>query len=195
MLVAALALAGSPAAAQGASNCAFLLGFQTLYSLIPAEVGSCLDDEAHDPNTGDAVQHTTGGLLVWRRADNWTAFTNGYRTWINGPQGLAQRSNTVRFSWEANPDHLPLVAGAAISMPSNAAATLAGSVVTANKKTVTLASLDGHQFYMSASKRATTIYCDDDPGRKALSAKNAVGYPSFAAALTARPAGRLHRPC
>lgn len=195
VLVAALALTASPAAAQGAPTCTFLLGFQTLHHLIPADVGSCLDNEAHDPSTGDALQHATRGLLVWRRADNWTAFTDGYQTWINGPLGLAQRLNTLRFSWEANPDHLPLVAGTAISRPLNTAASLTASVVTANKKTVTLASLAGHTFYMSSSKRAKTIYCDDDLGRKALSAKNAVSYPSFAAALAARPAGRLHRPC
>jgi hypothetical protein len=54
-----------------------------------------------------------GGLLVWRKADNWTAFTDGYRTWINGPAGIQQRLNTQRFSWEPNPDNLPaeLVSG------------------------------------------------------------------------------------
>jgi hypothetical protein len=42
-------------------------------------------------------------LLVWRKADNWTAFTDGYRTWLNGPQGLQQRLNTELFPWEAAP--------------------------------------------------------------------------------------------
>ena len=48
-------------------------------------------------------------MLVWRKADNWTAFTNGYWTWINGPGGLVKRLNTQRYSWEANPENLPLV--------------------------------------------------------------------------------------
>jgi len=74
-------------------------------------VGNCLEDEGHTPQNGDGLQHTTNGLLVWRKADNWTAFTNGYWTWINGPNGLVQRLNTQRFPWEANPDGLPLVAG------------------------------------------------------------------------------------
>jgi len=39
--------------------------------------------------------------MAWRKADNWTAFTNGYLTWINGPTGLVNRLNTDRFSWEA----------------------------------------------------------------------------------------------
>ena len=52
---------------------------------------------------GDSNQQTTGGLLAWRKADNWTAFTDGYRTWINGPNGLEQRLNTERFEWEQDP--------------------------------------------------------------------------------------------
>ena len=90
-----------------AASCSFVLGFKTLHDLIPQQVGDCLDNETYGAN-GDSLQHTTGGLLVWRKADNWTAFTDGYHTWINGPYGLAERLNTQRFSWEANPDHLPL---------------------------------------------------------------------------------------
>ena len=59
------------------------------------------------------LQQTTGGLLVWRKADNWTAFTDGYRTWINGPNGLVQRLNTERFEWEA--DYAP---GGGIATPT-----------------------------------------------------------------------------
>jgi hypothetical protein len=40
--------------------------------------------------------------MVWRKADSWTAFTDGYRTWINGPFGLQQRLNTQRFPWESD---------------------------------------------------------------------------------------------
>ena len=43
------------------------------------------------------MQQTTGGLLVWRKLDNWTAFTNGSITWINGPFGLQARANTRTF--------------------------------------------------------------------------------------------------
>jgi hypothetical protein len=89
--------------------CSFRLGFATLHDLIPDVVGSCLDDELHNPPTGDALQHTTNGLLVWRKSDNWTVFTDGFQSWVNGPLGLQQRLNTQRFWWEANPDHLPIV--------------------------------------------------------------------------------------
>jgi hypothetical protein len=52
------------------------------------------------PANGDGLQHTSGGLLVWRKADNWTAFTDGFQTWINGPTGLQERLNTARLPWE-----------------------------------------------------------------------------------------------
>jgi hypothetical protein len=95
------------AAPTSAASCQFLLGFKTLHDLIPASVGSCVTDEQHDPINGNAVQLTAGvnnagGLLVWRKADNWTAYTDGYRTWLNGPNGLQQRLNTDRFPWEAD---------------------------------------------------------------------------------------------
>jgi probable HAF family extracellular repeat protein len=90
-------------------SCQLVLGFKVLHDLVPSTVGNCLDDEGHNPANGDALQHTSGGLLVWRKADNWTAFTDGYHTWVNGPYGLHERLNTQRFSWEANPDGLPVV--------------------------------------------------------------------------------------
>ena len=99
----AAAAIGAPwwnrAAAQ-APACTFVLGFATLRDLIgAATVGDCLEDQRFAAN-GNAEQRTTGGLLVWRKADNWTAFTDGYQTWLNGPQGLQRRLNNERFSWE-----------------------------------------------------------------------------------------------
>ena len=103
-----------------AAECQFILGFNTLRDLIGHEiVGECLEDEHHN-STGDSVQQTTGGLLVWRKADNWTAFTDGYRTWVNGPNGLEQRLNTERFEWEA--DYAP--GGIATPTPTPAPAVL-----------------------------------------------------------------------
>ena len=80
-----------------AAECQFVLGFKTIHDAIPVQVGDCRDDQAF-ASTGDATQHTGGGLLVWRKADNWTAFTDGFRTWVNGPAGLQQRLNTERFT-------------------------------------------------------------------------------------------------
>ena len=96
-----------------AAECQFVLGFNTLRDLIGHNiVGECLENEHHN-EIGDSVQQTTGGLLVWRKADNWTAFTDGYRTWINGPNGLVQRLNTERFEWEA--DYAP---GGGVATPA-----------------------------------------------------------------------------
>src|SRR5438105_2925380 len=82
-----------------AESCQYVLGFRVLYDALPATVGACQDNQAFVAN-GDALQHADGGLLAWRKADNWTAFTNGYRTWVNGPNGIQQRLNTDRFPWE-----------------------------------------------------------------------------------------------
>lgn len=88
-----------------AADCQFILGFATLRDLIGHEiVGECLENQRYAAN-GNAEQQTTGGLLVWRKADNWTAFTDGHRTWIAGPNGLQQRLNWQRFPWE--PDYAP----------------------------------------------------------------------------------------
>jgi len=113
VLLAGVLAAPASAWAQAAPACQFILGFNTLDTLDAADIGTCVDNQAFAPN-GDAQQHTTNGLLAWRKLDNWTAFTNGYWTWINGPNGLAQRLNTQRFSWEANPDGLPLADAAAV---------------------------------------------------------------------------------
>ena len=96
----ALALFLPMSTSVAAAECQFVLGFATLRDLIGHEiVGECLENE-HYNEIGDSVQQTTGGLLVWRKADNWTAFTDGYRSWVNGPNGLEQRLNTERFDWE-----------------------------------------------------------------------------------------------
>ena len=95
-----LALMGASTVA--AADCQFVLGFNTLRNLIGHEiVGECLENE-HYNEISDSVQQTTGGLMAWRKADNWTAFTDGYRTWINGPNGLVMRLNTERSEWEAD---------------------------------------------------------------------------------------------
>jgi hypothetical protein len=85
------------------ASCSFVLGFKALHDLIPEVVGSCVEDQRTNPENGDALQQTTNGLLVWRAADNWTAFTDGSTTWVNGPVGLQARANGDRFPWEVGP--------------------------------------------------------------------------------------------
>jgi len=110
-----------PVAAAQTARCGFILGFETLRGLVGATtVGGCLEDQ-HFVAGGNAQQRTTGGLLVWRKEDNWTAFTNGYQTWINGPFGLQDRLNTELFPWEALPIAASTTAAAATTPVSGPA--------------------------------------------------------------------------
>jgi hypothetical protein len=72
-----------------------------------SQVGQCVENQ-HFASNGDAQQKTTGGLLAWRKADNWTAFTDGFHTWVNGPRGIQQRLNTERFAWETGSANYPI---------------------------------------------------------------------------------------
>lgn len=118
LIIACFLLAAlGPAPLVHAAGCRFVLGFAALHDLIPGIVGSCVDDEQHTPSTGDGLQHTSTGLLVWRKADNFTAFTDGYRTWVRGPLGVQERLNAQRFPWESNPMALPVVVSA-VSAPA-----------------------------------------------------------------------------
>ena len=116
LIVAWIISATVPTSAQAAS-CEFVAGFRMLHDLIPNIVGNCLDNE-HYTAAGDGVQDTTGptghgGLLVWQKASNLTSFTDGYRTWILGPNGLEVRLNTQRFPWEPGGSLTPTAQGAA----------------------------------------------------------------------------------
>jgi len=93
-------VAAAVVAAQSAP--AFNLGFKALADQIPTEVGVPLENE-HWGSNGDSLQQTSTGLMAWRKADNWTAYTNGYMTWINGPNGVQSRLNADRFEWEQDP--------------------------------------------------------------------------------------------
>ena len=122
IVLAALLLAPAHGTAQTA--CTFTLGFKALHDRIPGIVGDCIEDEHHNPENGDGLQQTTGGLLVWRKADNWTAFTDGRTTWINGPEGLVSRPNAgPLFPWEAAAPAAPAAPAAA---PQPAPAPAAG---------------------------------------------------------------------
>jgi hypothetical protein len=95
----------------------FKLGFKALADQVPSVVGDPVENEHYGPN-GDSLQQTTTGLMAWRKADNWTAFTNGDRTWVNGPDGVQERANSDRFSWEA--DQAPAATVPAVKTPTPA---------------------------------------------------------------------------
>ncbi len=100
----------APEAGQ-AQTCQFQLGFAAFHAQLADVVGACAGSETYDPD-GNASQMTINGMLQWRKADNFTAFTDGYRTWVSGPCGIEQRLNTQRFAWEANPAKLPVAPSA-----------------------------------------------------------------------------------
>ena len=81
-------------------DCEFVLGFGDLQAMAPDTVGDCVDNEQHDSSDGITRQHTSGGVLLWDKATNWTGFTDGYRTWVNSPRGLQERLSIERFDWE-----------------------------------------------------------------------------------------------
>lgn len=94
---------GTTATGPIASNrCWFKFDLRLLRSEIPDVVGDCVENE-QTSDAGDTIQHTTGGLLVWRKRDRLTAFTDGNRTWAVGPNGLEVRRNDERFPWEGPP--------------------------------------------------------------------------------------------
>jgi hypothetical protein len=96
----------------------FRLGFRALADRIPDVVGRPVEEEHYGAN-GDSLQQTTRGLMVWRKADNWTAFTDGSRSWVNGPNGPRDRANGERFPWEATPESpAPGAAPASSAAPS-----------------------------------------------------------------------------
>jgi hypothetical protein len=102
-LLVAVVVWPAPVAAQQAT-CRFVLGFAALRDLVGSQkVGACLEDEHFNLENGNSEQRTTGGLLVWRKIDNFTAFTDGSTSWVNGPNGLQSRPNGERFSWERDP--------------------------------------------------------------------------------------------
>ena len=84
IVAASLLLGAQPALAD---DCTFQLGFKTLRDLIPDIVGDCVDNESHNPETGETRQLTANGTLVWIKADNSTSFTDGQRIWFYGPDG------------------------------------------------------------------------------------------------------------
>ena len=85
-------------------HCYFQFDMRLLRSEIPNQVGDCLENQHYNPENGDTLQRTTGGLMVWRKTDHVVAFTDGSRTWAHGPNGLETRSNDQRFEWEATPE-------------------------------------------------------------------------------------------
>jgi hypothetical protein len=104
LVVVMLFLTGGSMQAYAQEACTFVGGFAELRALVGEQtIGACLENEHFNLENGNAEQRTTGGLLVWRKVDNFTAFTDGGTTWVNGPNGLQSRPNGERLAWELDP--------------------------------------------------------------------------------------------
>lgn len=93
----------NPPVEPGPSRCWFKVEMRLLRAAISDTVGECIENERTNPENGDTLQRTTGGLMVWRKTDRITAFTDGNRTWALGPRGVETRANNERFDWEVGP--------------------------------------------------------------------------------------------
>lgn len=126
LATAVMLMSARPAVAESASipACTFEQGFKDLHDQIPDVVGDCIMNAQPQP-TGDVQQRTKNGLLAWRKADNWTAFTNGAMTWINGPFGAQSRPNDELLGWES----LQGFPGTALYPPPSMADTFSGDPV------------------------------------------------------------------
>ena len=146
-----LALAGGGGrTAAAAADCKFVLGFKALHAMIPDTVGACLENEQHHPGKGVTLQRTKNGLLVWQKASNHTAFTDGHRTWVSGPLGLQQRLNTERFDWERAAEKVIRI-GAAVSETGQVRP---GKATTCGRATA--CGWTGYTMSTAASRSATT---------------------------------------
>ena len=86
-----------------AEGCTIPPRFGPLVREIPQVVGQCLLNPTSDPSTGDIGQVTTNGELLMRGSDGIAQFTdatNGYLTWVAGPDGVVSRSQDERLGWE-----------------------------------------------------------------------------------------------
>ena len=97
-------------------RCWFQFDLRLMKQEIPDVVGDCLENQHYNPENGDTLQRTTGGLMVWRRSDRSAAFTDGNRTWVRGPNGVESRWNDERFEWEIQAE---AASSTAVAKPGN----------------------------------------------------------------------------
>lgn len=146
-LVAYALVVSLPAGAE--PDCEFVLGFSELRDVLGTEiVGDCVGNQQLLTN-GDASQRTTNRVLIWRRADNATLFTDGAATWIVGPFGLQMRPSDQRFDWEMSAvEIVPAPAAPAESTSTGPSAAPGPSIPTA---------LSGHCYQIAADIALETV--------------------------------------
>jgi hypothetical protein len=74
-------------------------GFELLVRFLGREiVGDCLENEHTNLAGGNVEQRTSGGLLVWLKDQNLSAFTDGNTTWYVCPGGIEQHPSDEPFA-------------------------------------------------------------------------------------------------
>lgn len=96
-----LLLAAPAIHADDGVHCTFGPGFSIIAQAIPNQVGGCLS-EPTGLDSGNVVQQTTRGQMVWIKDKNLATFVNqgANTTWVLGPFGLQSRPTDQPFSWE-----------------------------------------------------------------------------------------------
>jgi hypothetical protein len=165
--------------------CRFVLGFAALRDLVGVQkVGECLEDEHFNLENGNAEQRTSGGLLVWRKVDNFTAFTDGGTSWINGPNGLQSRPNAERFSWEKDPvqpGSAPQQAAQATPTPRTPGAPaqqVAAATATPTPRSQAVPNLD--PIYANATATFAAIHAASTATFQALDARSTATFAAIA---------------
>ncbi|MCL6647831.1 MAG: hypothetical protein K6U89_05810 [Chloroflexi bacterium] len=73
--------------ANAQAACQYVLGFAEFQGAIPTVVGQCAGPVVHNAQ-GDGYQLTANGVLVWRKATNFTGFSDGSNIWYATPTGV-----------------------------------------------------------------------------------------------------------
>jgi zinc/manganese transport system substrate-binding protein len=128
-----MCLPGAPVLAQ-TSSCSVQGGFAIIAAASPSNVGQCLDNPTMNTDTGDSIQHTLGGVFVYRKADNSTSFSDGTTTWLLDPSGnVVNRPADQAFAWEFNPDGWPQVGSSGPTADGPCSSTAINAVAVENQ--------------------------------------------------------------
>ncbi len=121
-LIVLWAISFTPVTHTRASSCEIRPRFHVLIDAIPEIIGNCVATEVLNADTGDIEQSVDGGVLVHRSADNTPMFSDGWQTWVAGPNGVETRLNTERLAWEPSEGPAPaaLSSGDPPATPDNA---------------------------------------------------------------------------
>jgi hypothetical protein len=89
------AVTATAAYCQPGQQPAFAMGAADLKQQLGDTVGAPLECEHPVSGTGDTIQQTTTGLVMYRAATNTVMFTDGWRHWALTPRGMVRWEGTA----------------------------------------------------------------------------------------------------